>query len=635
MATKNWAGGGGDWNVAANWQPEGVPGAGDDVVIDSGNPIVSGSVGTVASIAIGAAGALTIQSGGQVNPTGLVNGGHIEASGGTLLVNGGEFSNTGTIDVAAGATLQFSSVDLTLADFAGVQNEGTIGLVAGSVLELGGETLELAAFGRLDSSNSTIAHGTIVDDGSGASAWSGTFQGMTYQGDLTIGGNLTVVDGLTVVDVDGQAPGTINTGGGGYFVTFPGPETIDNVIFNTGTARMYFFSDSVVTFGANAVLNVSGLTSFFGSFVNQGQVNITHGFDGSNANITNEGAITVGSAGTFSDADFINNGTFTLVAGGKANLTGPLTGTGTIAIEDGAAVTLGTVAAEQTVAVIDGRLTLTNSQAFAATIDDFDDVADVITLANVQFDAGDTVSLLAGNVLQITQVEDGSTIRLQLDPAGSYGGVAYQLLDDGDGGTDITVTCFCRGTRIATPAGEQPVETLTAGDIVLTAQGKTHPVLWIGRQTVATACADPLRTHPIRISAGALAEGVPVRDLHVSPDHALLVEGVLVQAGALVNGATITRGATPEARFTYYHIELADHALVLAEGAPAETFVDNVTRRRFDNYAQYEALFGESRAYMPELELPRIKSVRQLPRPVRERLAARAEALGLASAAAA
>jgi hypothetical protein len=95
---------------------------------------------------------------------------------------------------------------------------------------------------------------------------------------------------------------------------------------------------------------------------------------------------------------------------------------------------------------------------------------------------------------------------------------------------------------------------------------------------------------------------------------------VLVQAGALVNGTTITRRTRMPERFTYFHVELDDHALILAEGVPAETFVDNVTRRRFDNYAEYEALYGDLDRPIAELDLPRVKSARQLPRGLRERL---------------
>ena len=110
------------------------------------------------------------------------------------------------------------------------------------------------------------------------------------------------------------------------------------------------------------------------------------------------------------------------------------------------------------------------------------------------------------------------------------------------GGTDIflsDVVCFAAGTHIQTPAGERDVETLAVGDLVLTSEGEERPVAWIGRQTVSRVFGDPLRVLPIRIEAGALGENLPARDLLVTPDHALLLGGVLIQAGALVNGTTI------------------------------------------------------------------------------------------------
>jgi hypothetical protein len=75
------------------------------------------------------------------------------------------------------------------------------------------------------------------------------------------------------------------------------------------------------------------------------------------------------------------------------------------------------------------------------------------------------------------------------------------------------------------------------------------------------------------------------------------------------------------------HIELEDHALILAEGVASETFVDNVTRRRFDNYADYEAMYGADASAITEMDVPRAKSARQLPRLIRERLAARSAAV--------
>jgi hypothetical protein len=192
-----------------------------------------------------------------------------------------------------------------------------------------------------------------------------------------------------------------------------------------------------------------------------------------------------------------------------------------------------------------------------------------------------------------------------------------------NGGSSFVV-CFLAGTRIATPAGETVVESLAIGDLVLTADGRAAPVRWVGVQVVVSFFADALRSFPIRIAAGALGEGLPTRDLFVSPDHALMLDGVLVHAGALANGTTIVRETEMAERFTYYHVELEDHSLILAEGVPAETFVDNVTRRRFDNFAAYEALYGDTGATIEEMNVPRVKSARQLPLALRARLAARA-----------
>ena len=104
-------------------------------------------------------------------------------------------------------------------------------------------------------------------------------------------------------------------------------------------------------------------------------------------------------------------------------------------------------------------------------------------------------------------------------------------------------------------------------------------------------------------------------------DHALLVEGVLCHAGALVNGTTITRVPLSEMGESYsvYHIETEAHEIILANGAPAETFIDNVTRRAFDNYAEFEALYGEV-PEMEELGYPRAMSARQVPGQIRAAL---------------
>ena len=91
-------------------------------------------------------------------------------------------------------------------------------------------------------------------------------------------------------------------------------------------------------------------------------------------------------------------------------------------------------------------------------------------------------------------------------------------------------------------------------------------------------------------------------------------------AGALVNGTTIVQEALqPGEGYTVYHVETAAHEIILANGAPAETFIDNVSRRVFDNFAEFEALHGDLPEIV-ELPLPRAMSARQLPARIRRKL---------------
>ena len=142
------------------------------------------------------------------------------------------------------------------------------------------------------------------------------------------------------------------------------------------------------------------------------------------------------------------------------------------------------------------------------------------------------------------------------------------------------IACYAAGTRIATPAGETPIERLRVGDRVLSAFGGTATISWLGHRDVACdARPHPEQSWPIRIRAGALADNVPHRDLLVSPDHGILVDGALVPAALLANGITIAQERHD--RITWWHLELPAHDAVLAEGAPAETYLDTGNRAAF------------------------------------------------------
>ncbi len=205
--------------------------------------------------------------------------------------------------------------------------------------------------------------------------------------------------------------------------------------------------------------------------------------------------------------------------------------------------------------------------------------------------------------------------------------VEYVLYNNNGGETLILpVPCFLAGTMIATPDGERPIETLRRGDLVLTADGRAVPILFTGRTTVEARTARGAQGLPILIQAGALGDGVPSRDLEASPQHGIVLDGMLVVAQALVNGLSIRRMPAPAPRFVYYNIETEAHEVVLANGTPVETFCDHVGREAFDNHAEFAALYPEGRE-IEEMDLPHAKSARQLPRATRARLEARARAL--------
>ncbi len=158
--------------------------------------------------------------------------------------------------------------------------------------------------------------------------------------------------------------------------------------------------------------------------------------------------------------------------------------------------------------------------------------------------------------------------------------------------------CYCTGTRILTERGPVAVEDLAIGDRVVTAAGAHRPIRWIGTRSYGGRFANTNPAIlPVCVKAGALAEAVPVHDLWVSPEHALFLDGVLVPAEQLVNGVTIVKAERVET-VTYWHIELDSHDVLLAEDAPAESFVDDGGRAIFHNAATYRALYPHVPAWM-------------------------------------
>ncbi len=164
------------------------------------------------------------------------------------------------------------------------------------------------------------------------------------------------------------------------------------------------------------------------------------------------------------------------------------------------------------------------------------------------------------------------------------GGTVNAMITD-VGGVAINA-CFAAGTRILTTAGEVEVERLAVGDRVITRGGEDEQIIWIGHRDLdISRHPRPDQVRPIIVEPDALAEGVPARRLVLSPDHALYLDGVLVPAKDLVNATTI-RGDGAATSVRYFHVELAAHNVLFAEGAAAESFLDTGHRGVFTNAAE-------------------------------------------------
>ncbi len=152
--------------------------------------------------------------------------------------------------------------------------------------------------------------------------------------------------------------------------------------------------------------------------------------------------------------------------------------------------------------------------------------------------------------------------------------------------TGAGLNCFQSGTHLRTESGEIRVDQLRTGDRVAVIEGseiKLKPVIWVGHRRIDIASyPQPNVAQTIRITRNAFAEGVPVRDLLVSPDHAIFVDDMLIPAKLLVNGGSIFQD--PSVReIHYFHVELERHGVLIAEGVPAESYLDCGTRHNFEN----------------------------------------------------
>lgn len=116
---------------------------------------------------------------------------------------------------------------------------------------------------------------------------------------------------------------------------------------------------------------------------------------------------------------------------------------------------------------------------------------------------------------------------------------------------------------------------------------------------------------PICIRRDALADNLPTRDLFISPDHSLFLNGKLVAAEHLVNGTSIFQ-LDHVCSISYFHIELDQHDIIFAENCATESFLNADCRERFQNVDEYYALYSSQSPDAATSSIPRMTEYTEL-----------------------
>lgn len=489
---------------------------------------------------------------GSGAPNAVINAGDIlGVETGISLIGGGS-----VINQASGTIAGQTSIGVWISGSGGtVVNEGAIEAGQTGVILSAGGTVTNAPGGRI-----TAIDGIRIEGGAGTIAQAGSI-------DASGGTAIGFASGFDHRLILSPGATTLGLVEGGNSPGGPTSSTLE-LAAGPGTGTIAALGSQFVNFGQILVDTAA-------TWVMAGGNSLT-----AQTTLTNQGTLTLDGGTLTGGAAVMNAGTVHFAS--SQSSIGALSGGGVIDLGQQATLTIaGTVDAAATIDLSHdtGRLRLDNPFAFQGLIDSFSS-GDIIDLPDTM--VANAATILAGNTLSVALAGSASPLLLRLDPTQDFTGLTVTVSNDEVG---IAPPCFRAGTRIMTARGPVVVESLSVGDLVLTAGPSgdgIRPIRWIGWRSVdCTRHPDPTKVWPVRIPVGAFGPGVPARDLWLSPDHAVYVDGVLIPVKHLVDGVIITQEPTESVR--YFHIELPYHDVLLAEGLPCETYLDAGDRSNFEN----------------------------------------------------
>jgi T5SS/PEP-CTERM-associated repeat protein len=518
----------------------GGSGAGVLVMSNSASANLGGTSGTLdggvrfADVG-GSTGQGTVESGASLLSRGQLSVG-FGGSGTVLVQNGGQLSSDlSSSDLSAGQGGIVLAVDSGSAGALTVTGAGSKISTNGAITvgRIGGGTL------NVDNGASAIASNALNISRNGANATRGT-------GAVSIDGSSSVLSAGSL-NAGGDASGTLSASAGDISVTNGG--------------KLSVVGDAVL--GGGSTLSIDAVS----------------GIEIGGTAAAPTGVVTIDADATLSgDGDIIGPTSvsgFVSATGGLLHFASDVTGAGQMEVVASSVLELAG-SANSASALFDssGTLRLDHGAGFTGTVD-VGPVGGTVDLAD---NASATAQIIGGD-LHIAG--NGGTYDIPL--AGSFSGVAVTTAPDSGSGTNVIIACFMEGTKISTSDGETRVEDLQVGDYLATVSGgRRMRTIWLGhRHLDCRRHPRPTDVWPVRVRAGAFSDCLPMRDLLLSPDHAVFVDDALIPVRHLINGSTIVQEQVAEV--TYYHVELATHGVVLAEGLPCESYLDTGNRAAFED----------------------------------------------------
>ena len=571
-------------------------------------------------------------AGSAFAPAGLDLGGRSGGEGdalvmgiGALLTNAGQFlvgdAGVGALSVLSGGTVTTSAgaiiANTTSASGSSINvtgpgsNLNVIGaLIVGSS---GSGSLSLAQGGTVTASSLDLS---ATASGDGVVSVTGTGSTLTLTGSLTVGdqaaGELSILSGafvsaldVTVGNASAASSGNVDIEGVGSTL-----KVGTGGVLNIGVAGG---GSGVLTIGTGATLNFNGTIAEAGhaSFNNNGGTvdpvavefttpsNAGLGLNQYDLYVGNINAVQITSGTGTWDTPMVLTGTSAADAANNINNNSDV---GEWQLSQGGTLVINanTVDAGQNIVFQDATDTLVIGQVVNGGSAGVSGVTPTITAgaenllqaggfqaAILGYQAGDQI-LFNNMIVASDSIVNNNT--LELFGAGNLALGSLTFYDKNGrnplGATAMAaaaaqMACFAAGTLIETVHGPVAVEALKVGDQVVTLHGGAGQIVWVGERSVdCTRHPQPDTVWPVRIAVGAFGPGLPGRDLFLSPDHAVFVNGVLVPAKLLINRTSVVQ--VKRDRVMYYHVELPEHAVILAEGLTVESYLDVGDRANFN-----------------------------------------------------